>query len=140
VENIHIDKVKEGAFMNKYGQMDIFDFLPNPVYNPIFDFLSSYGTGFVGGRERIAKYWNEPHNKKERANFLKSEYGVGGFSAWGFMQKEPNKVYSGSTLGGKISIGYTDQDLNRVDMIITFEQLADSVSEMISAGIFPHVK
>ncbi|WP_347008031.1 hypothetical protein [Coprococcus eutactus] len=126
--------------MNKYGQMDIFDFLPNPVYNPIFDFLSSYGTGFVGGRERIAKYWNEPHNKKERANFLKSEYGVGGFSAWGFMQKEPNKVYSGSTLGGKISIGYTDQDLNRVDMIITFEQLADSVSEMISAGIFPHVK
>lgn len=126
--------------MNKYGQMDIFDFLPNPVYNPIFDFLSSYGTGFVGGRERIAKYWDEPHNKKERANFLKSEYGVGGFSAWGFMQKEPNKVYSGSTLGGKISIGYTDQDLNRVDMIITFEQLADSVSEMISAGIFPHVK
>ena len=126
--------------MNKYGQMDIFDFLPNPVYNPIFDFLSYYGTGFVGGRERIAKYWNEPHNKKERANFLKSEYGVGGFSAWGFMQKEPNKVYSGSTLGGKISIGYTDQDLNRVDMIITFEQLADSVSEMISAGIFPHVK
>lgn len=126
--------------MNKYGQMDIFDFLPNPVYNPIFDFLSSYGTGFVGGRERIAKYWNEPHNKKERANFLKSEYGVGGFSAWGFMQKEPNKVYSGSTLGGKISIGYTDQDLNRVDMIITFEQLADSVSEMISAGIFSHVK
>lgn len=126
--------------MNKYGQMDIFDFLPNPVYNPIFDFLSSYGTGFVGGRERIAKYWDKPHNKKERANFLKSEYGVGGFSAWGFMQKEPNKVYSGSTLGGKISIGYTDQDLNRVDMIITFEQLADSVSEMISAGIFPHVK
>lgn len=126
--------------MNKYGQMDIFDFLPNPVYNPIFDFLSTYGTGFTGGRERIVKYWGEPHTKKERANFLKSEYGVGGFSAWGFIQKEPNKVYSGSTLGGKISIGYTDQDLNRVDMIITFEQLADSVSEMISTGIFPHVK
>lgn len=58
--------------MNKYGQMDIFDFLPNPVYNPIFDFLSTYGTGFSGGRERIVKYWGEPHTKKERANFLKT--------------------------------------------------------------------
>lgn len=122
--------------MNKYGQMDIFDFLPNPVYNPIFDFLNTYGTGFTGGWGRIVKYWGEPHTKKERAKFLRSEYGVGGFSAWA-ATKKPNKVYSGSTLGGKISIGYTDQDLNRVDMIITFEQLADSVSEMISAGIFP---
>lgn len=36
--------------MNKYGQMDIFDFLPNPVYNPIFDFLSKQDFP-EGGRE-----------------------------------------------------------------------------------------
>ena len=41
------------------------------------------GSGFAHGKERIAAYFEEEHTPKERAEFLKNEYGIGGRS-WTF--------------------------------------------------------
>ena len=41
------------------------------------------GSGFAQGKERIAAYFEENHTPKERAEFLKNEYGIGGRS-WTF--------------------------------------------------------
>ena len=40
----------------------------------------SDGSGFSGGKERIFKYWKAEHSGKEKAEFLKKEYGTGGRS------------------------------------------------------------
>ena len=42
------------------------------------------GSGFAQGKERIAAYFAENHTPKERAEFLKKEYGIGGQS-WTFL-------------------------------------------------------
>ena len=41
------------------------------------------GSGFAQGKERIAAFFQENHTPKERAEFLKNEYGIGGRS-WTF--------------------------------------------------------
>ena len=38
------------------------------------------GTRFVGGKERVAAYFAEDHTTKEKANFIKNEYGTGGWT------------------------------------------------------------
>ena len=42
------------------------------------------GSGFANGKERIVAYFQENHTPKERAEFLKKEYGIGGRS-WTFL-------------------------------------------------------
>ena len=42
------------------------------------------GSGFVHGKERIVAFFQEDHTPKERAEFLKKEYGIGGRS-WTFL-------------------------------------------------------
>ncbi|MBR2894741.1 MAG: hypothetical protein IKC03_03650 [Oscillospiraceae bacterium] len=36
------------------------------------------GSGFEGGKGRIYSFFMQPHTKKEQADFLKKEYGIGG--------------------------------------------------------------
>ena len=38
------------------------------------------GSGFSGGKRRIYEHWQENHSVKEKADFLKREYGTGGHS------------------------------------------------------------
>ena len=38
------------------------------------------GSGFSGGKGRIFDYFQQPHTSKEKVNFLKAEYGIGGHS------------------------------------------------------------
>jgi len=42
------------------------------------DAFFSGGSSFEGGKGRIYAFWQEPHTPKEKADFLKNEYGVGG--------------------------------------------------------------
>ena len=38
------------------------------------------GSGFSRGKQRISEYWEGSHSTKEKADFLKQEYGIGGRS------------------------------------------------------------
>ena len=39
-----------------------------------------HGSSFIGGKGRIYEYWQTKHTTKEKADFLKKEYGIGGHS------------------------------------------------------------
>ena len=39
------------------------------------------GGNVSGGKGRIYRFWQEPHSSKEKADFLKKEYGIGGGNA-----------------------------------------------------------
>ena len=61
-----------------------------PKKSPLFFFWEDIalalasGSGFAQGKERIAAYFAENHTPKERAEFLKNEYGIGG-QTWTFL-------------------------------------------------------
>ncbi len=40
----------------------------------------SGGSGFAGGKGRIYEFFQQPHTQKEKADFLKDQYGTGGRS------------------------------------------------------------
>ena len=42
--------------------------------------LANRGSGFEGGRGRIYRFFQQEHTAKEKADFLKNEYGIGGSS------------------------------------------------------------
>ena len=54
-----------------------------PAYDPFIteDEIDAYfcsGSNIEGSRGRIFSFWQEPHTPKEKADFLKDEYGTGG--------------------------------------------------------------
>ena len=48
------------------------------------DLLILSGSGVQGGKFRIENYFNQPHSSKEKADFLKNEYGTGGSGRSGY--------------------------------------------------------
>ena len=46
--------------------------------------LVASGSNVAGGKKRIAKFFKEPHTAKEKADFLKNEYGIGGSGRSGY--------------------------------------------------------
>lgn len=48
------------------------------------DLLLLSGNGVQGGKFRIENYFNQPHSSKEKADFLKNEYGTGGSGRTGY--------------------------------------------------------
>lgn len=48
------------------------------------DLLILSGSGVQGGKFRIENYFSQPHSSKEKADFLKNEYGTGGSGRSGY--------------------------------------------------------
>ncbi|MGN1105724.1 MAG: YodL domain-containing protein, partial [Huintestinicola sp.] len=48
------------------------------------DWLLMHGSGISGGKFRIEEYFKQEHNAKEKADFLKEEYGTGGSGRTGY--------------------------------------------------------
>ena len=48
------------------------------------DLLLLEGSGVQGGKFRIEEYFSKPHSAKEKADFLKDEYGIGGSGRSGY--------------------------------------------------------
>lgn len=119
------------------GQLSIFDFIETEKhpFNPL-EALALRGTGFVNGMKRVKDYFEENHTMQEKSNFLKKEYGIGGF---GSPTKKPCYIHSFDTFGHTkkdISFSYYDQDLNDIESGCTWMQLAEVIMSMISRGIY----
>jgi len=87
------------------------------------DKLVASGSNIVGGKSRIAKFFKESHTAKEKADFLKNEYGIGGSGCSGY-----NTMYN--------SEGLTLQkgDLSNPDAEVTMKwnEVAERVSKLIA--------
>lgn len=60
------------------GQIDIFSFIPKQ--DDITTITLLRGSGMAGGKQRIFDFFQTEKDNKKRADFLKNEYGVGGWS------------------------------------------------------------
>ena len=115
------------------GQISIFDVLKTEdSFNPL-EALALHGSGFCGGMKRIYVYFMEGHSMKDKAMFLKKEYGIGGF---GSPVKKPCVIHEMCTYshGKDIAFAYYDENLNNIETSCTWEQLAKTITNMISKG------
>lgn len=68
------------------GQLRLFDYLEHEQEekaidtNTIVDREILKGSGFSDGRTRIYNYFKACHSEKEKIDFIKNEYGIGGWS------------------------------------------------------------
>ena len=115
-----------------YEQLDIFSYLEphteNTIFNPIEEF-ANHGSGFVNGKKRIVSFFAENENLTDRANFLKKEYGVGGF---GMHCDEPFIVYDGWSDAKGCSCQYYNENMENIKVEISYTELAKTISEMIA--------
>lgn len=115
-----------------YEQLDIFSYLEQQTeqtaFNPIEEF-AKHGSGFVNGKKRIIAFFAENENLTDRANFLKREYGVGGF---GMPCDEPFIVHGGNSDAKCCSCEYYDENMENVKVDIPYKELARAIASMIA--------
>ena len=118
------------------GQISIFDLEESieTKFNPI-EALALHGTGFHDGMKRVLQYFSENHSIKEKASFLKKEYGIGGF---GSPVKKLCIIHEMCTFssGKDIAFAYYDENLNNIETNCTWEQLAKTITEMIHKNTY----
>ena len=115
-----------------YEQLDIFSYLEphtkNTIFNPIEEF-AKHGSGFVNGKKRIVAFFMENEILNDRANFLKKEYGVGGF---GIPCDKPFIIHDGCSDAKGCSFQYYNENMENIKVEITYTELAKTISEMIA--------
>ena len=115
-----------------YEQLDIFSYLEpqteQTVFNPVEEF-AKHGSGFVNGKKRIIAFFAENENLIDRANFLKKEYGVGGFS---MPCDEPFIVHGGNSDARCCSCEYYNENMENVKVDIPYSELARTIDLMIA--------
>ena len=84
------------------------------------------GSGFTGGKRRIYEYWQDNHSVKDKAEFLKHEYGTGGHS----------HACSGATHSGQDhdakGVRYTKSGCDKVQM--SWTQVAQRIDSLMQKG------
>ncbi|HEM4873844.1 TPA: DEAD/DEAH box helicase family protein [Streptococcus suis] len=88
----------------------------------------SRGSGVDRGKERITKFFKENHTLKEKANFLKDEYGIGGRShaVSGAMGSDEWHDAKGLKL----------QKNNCNDVFLTWSSVAKHIDELLSKNLY----
>ena len=84
------------------------------------------GSGVAGGKSRIFAFFQEPHTGKEKAAFLKQEYGIGGRS-----HALSGAAGSSESHDGK-GIRFQKQGCSEIGL--TWEQVSRRITEMIRKG------
>ena len=114
-----------------YEQLDIFSCLEpqteQTVFNPIEEF-AKHGSGFANGKKRIIAFFAENENLTDRANFLKKEYGVGGF---GMPCEKPFIVHGGNSDAKCCSCQYYNENMENVKVNISYSELERTIALMI---------
>ena len=116
------------------GQLSLFDLLEteDKPFNPI-EALALHGTGFVDGMKRVKTYFLKTTSMSKKADFLKNEYGLGGFS---HPQKKACYVCRAETNAKGITYSYFDETLTGIETFCSWEQLAKVITYMLQKGIY----
>lgn len=113
-----------------FEQLDIFSFIDDESKKE-FNVVEEYafrGSGFVDGKKRIRKFFESCNDSNDRAEFLKKEYGIGGF---GMPCTEPFVLCSGmSNASGNVA-EYYNENMERIIKNISYSLLAETIDLMI---------
>ncbi len=86
------------------------------------------GSGFENGKQRIADFFSEEHTAKEKQDFLKQEYGIGGWSDTFFGNRSGTTWHSAKG----IDIMVFGEDKPRIKL--TWAQTAKRIETLINNG------
>lgn len=104
------------------------------------------GTGFMGGKERVKKFFNTNDSVKDRVNMLKDEFGVGGYSStmWdGPYDKETKEFtrtieyygYHGNNHDAEgLEVHWRDAKLNEYKTLYPWTAVAGEIDRLIAKG------
>ena len=117
-----------------YEQLEMFDFIDygenKEDVNP-WEIFAKRGTGFVNGKQRVHEYFTKEKGKSARADFLKHEYGIGGF-AEPRGDKSKFHLCDGYSDSRKLKIVYflpnSDEEIEET---CTYNELATVIDELI---------
>lgn len=99
-------------------------------FNPLKAFAKR-GTGFLDGKKRIYKFFLENKNNKERVDFLKKEFGTGGFA---YHTSKANILTGGHTSCKGIKLEYNSSAEFNLEKEYKWKDLVDCIDEMIEKG------
>ena len=88
-----------------------------------------HGTGFAGGKKRVIEFFGNELDQKKRAEFLKNEYGVGGWSTdYGCVDCNANGL----------DFKYFKEEINRKSRLVHtgWPMVANKISELIGRGLY----
>lgn len=100
------------------------------LFNPLLEDVKR-GSGFENGKKKIKEFFLQCKEKKKRIEFLKKEYGVGG---WGCYYNEPNKVIGDNHDAKGIEIEYNDENCNRVRKLYKWKEVEEVINALIIRG------
>ena len=106
-------------------QMELFP----KEFDPIEEY-AKLGSGIIGGKERIMDFFKRNKRLSERIEFLKNEYGTGGF----LFSREPCRIHQAGCDRSKHVIRYCDEYGNKIMVRATYKQLADAIENLIERG------
>lgn len=109
---------------------DFSKYMNKPELDPVREY-ALIGSAFQGGNKRIVKFFLENRSEKARAEFLKNEYGVGGF---GFTGSKENTITGGSYNSKGNVIDYIDESGERKRIELSWTQLSDAIWDLIERG------
>ena len=121
-----------GYSKNQYEVFDreLKEWIRNPDYfNPIWE-LAWHGSGFRDGKKRIKDYFLENHTAKEKAEFLKDEYGIGGFGSP--HEGKKNFLHFAMADSKGIKIKYLDRKGENQEGFVTWQELAKEILFLVS--------
>ena len=82
------------------------------------------GSSFENGKKRIFEFFRSNLSKKDRADFLKKEYGIGGYGGTGYDQNHDAK-------GIKLKVIIKDEEQSR---LFSWSEVADTISFLMLNG------
>ncbi len=90
------------------------------------DAAMTRGSGFAGGKGRVFTFFQEPHTDKEKVDFLKHEYGIGGHSHALSGAMKSDESHDGKGLHYKKD--------GCPDVHFTWEKVAKRITDLIQKG------
>lgn len=117
------------------GQMSLFDFIKPEIevcFNPN-EAYANIGSGYANSKVRISDFFKKNSDIATQISFLKKEYGTGGF---GHCDAGPFSIHQGSHDAKGHKFTYYDGDMQEVEVVLTYKELAIIISDMIAKGIY----
>ncbi len=90
------------------------------------DWLLLNGSGVVGGKFRIQEFFTKEHNAKEKADFLKNEYGTGGVGRSWYSSNHDSKSIS-LTKG---------REANKCTADMKWGEVVKRIDRLVEAGVY----
>lgn len=102
-------------------------FLMELTDNELIEKVILRGSGFEGGKQRIVDFFSEEHNAKEKADFLKNEYGTGGGSVT--FTDDLSGFENHDSKGITIDLYKTDKEIH-----LSWAKVASGIDALIDNG------